>query len=88
MDEGTDPRLLILIYAALTLVEAKNRPTNPFVKGFGITQKEQEAYQFLVSCLKDCSEYFAEVDEMIDALQLDIQGNLENTNPEESQTPK
>ena len=75
----TDPALLILIVAVVRYIEAKNAPVNPFVKGFGITEKEHAAFEDLVLALEDCSMYLPEVEEMLDAFD-------ESTSKEESQT--
>jgi hypothetical protein len=80
-DTGTDPRILMLIYAVSNYLEAKKEPVNPFVKGFGISERVAEADNLLQVCMNDCAEYFPEVNEMLEALRLD-----ENTNLEESQT--
>lgn len=68
MDEkGTDPRILMLIYAALNYIEAKKQPVNPFVQGFGITEEAEKADDFLINCLMECTDYFPEVNEMVEA---------------------
>lgn len=86
MDKGTDPRLLMLIYAALNYLDAKKTPVNPFVKGFGVSKAVEEAEGFLKICTDDCSDYFPEVKATLDALQVISSEMDENTNPEESQT--
>jgi hypothetical protein len=66
-ERNTDPRILMLILSVLNYIEAKNEPTNPFVKGFGVTENTKEAYEDLLESVADCQEYFPEIDEMVAA---------------------
>ena len=75
-ERGTDARILMLIYSVLNYFEAKKEPVNPFVKGFGVTEKVHETELFMNSCLTECAEYFPEVLEMLDAMQSKDEENI------------
>ena len=66
--DGTDPRFLALIFAVMNYVEAHSEPKNPFVKGFGISEDEENSYNFMVETLNDCSDLFPEVEDFIGKL--------------------
>jgi hypothetical protein len=67
-DRNTDPRFLILLLASLNYIQAKDKPKNPFVKSFGVSASSDEAYAAFLDAVKDCEDFFPELDEMIEIL--------------------
>lgn len=68
MENTTDPKLLNLIIAVMGYIGAQEEPKNPFVRGLGQSKNDEQAYEYLVTAMNDCREYFPEVEEMIQSL--------------------
>ena len=66
----TDPRLLNLILAVMGFINTQNEPRNPFVRGMGRTQNNEQAYEYLLKAVNDCEEFYPEVEQFVTTLMI------------------
>lgn len=80
--ERTDPRILKLLFAVMAYVDSNKQAANPFVKGFSRVEQDKDlAYKDMVFALEGCSDYYPEVEQMLEEILSEISSKDQSEKP-------